>query len=198
MNTPSHAILNLALLSSQPQAVVPVIAGGILPDVPMFVMYFWAKRVRRLPERQIWAETYWHPFWQAANHSFHSIPLQAIAIGLCHGLHWSFGELLFLSALLHSFADLPLHNHDAHRHFFPFSHYRFISPISYWDPRCFGREVGRVEKLLVLAASVYLFAAIDSWLIRVLLVIVNATYLTGYFYRWVFQGCVRQVSNEAS
>lgn len=191
MNTPSHAIVNLALLiDQQPQAVLPISIGSMLPDVPMFVMYFWAKGVRRQSERQIWTETYWTPFWQAINHSFHSIPLAAIAALAAHFAGWQLAEILFLSAILHSFGDLPIHNHDAHRHFFPFSHFRFVSPLSYWDPRHHARIVSFIEKLLVLIATFYIFPMLDSWFARGLLVAVNIAYLSGYFYRAVSQSCV--------
>jgi hypothetical protein len=198
MNTPSHAILNLAVLfNHQPQAVLPIVLGGIVPDVPMFVLYFWAKKIRRQSERQIWSETFWLPFWQNINHSFHSIPLLAIGLLLSAIAGWQLVGLFFFSALLHCFGDLPLHNDDAHRHFLPFSQYRFISPLSYWDPRHHGRTVALVERLLVLAATLYLFPTIDSWLIKTLLIVVNGFYLTGYFYRLVSHGCVQAQSSES-
>lgn len=190
MNTPSHAILNLTVLMQvQPEAVTPIVCGAVLPDVPMFVMYFWAKQVRRQSERQIWEETYWTPFWQRINHGFHSIPLPVIGGVLSHWAGWTFAELLCLSAILHALGDLPIHNHDAHRHFLPFSNYRFISPLSYWDPHHHGKTVALVEKVLVLVATFYLFSCLDNWLLRGLMVVANVTYWTGYFYRVVFRRC---------
>jgi hypothetical protein len=199
MNTPSHAIVNLALLmNGRSEAVLPIIVGAVLPDVPMFVMYFWAKRVLRQSEAQVWSETYWKPHWQWAVHLFHSIPLAAIATFLFHLIGWQWLELICLSAILHSLGDLPLHNHDAHRHFLPFSRYRLISPISYWDPRHYGRLIAWVEKGLVLALSIYLFPIVNSWVIRLLLVAFNLSYLTGHFYRWVFQDCLRTQAETQS
>ena len=83
----------------------------------------------------------------------------------------------FGSMLLHALADLPLHAEDAHRHFLPFSHYRFISPISYWDVRYHAREVAIVETLVVAGAAAFLwrdssltarvlFSAIIVWYCR--------------------------------
>jgi len=199
MNTPSHAILNLTVLMQvQPEAVAPIIGGAVLPDVPMFVMYLWAKQVRQQSEQQIWEETYWTPFWQRINHGFHSIPLQVGGMAVSHLAGWTPLEILFLSAVFHALGDLPIHNHDAHRHFFPFSNYRFISPLSYWDPQHHGKVVALVEKILVLASTIYLLPRVDHWLLQGLMVLFNVTYWTGYFYRIVFQRCeVLQTSSLA-
>ena len=63
MNTPSHAIINLALLAQPqpPQANFAIVIGGILPDIPIFIFYFWAKFLARLPEAKIWSEAYYQP-----------------------------------------------------------------------------------------------------------------------------------------
>jgi len=55
--------------------------------------------------------------------------------------------------------DLPLHREDAHRHFFPFSDWRFTSPVSYWDPDHYGGYAAIGEVVLVLAVSFFLFRA---------------------------------------
>ncbi len=197
MNTPSHAILNLAVLTTPayPEATLPILVGAILPDIPMFAMYFWAKWVRRQSEWEIWTNTYYQPLWHNLTHSFHSIPLKIIGIAIAHFLGYWQLEILLISALAHSFLDFPVHNDDAHRHFYPFSHYRFISPISYWNPKYHGRVVSLVERLLVLGATIYVFPLQASWLSKGLLIAVNLVYLTGYLYVRLFRRCA-QVSVE--
>ncbi|MDJ0799811.1 MAG: hypothetical protein QNJ51_23900 [Calothrix sp. MO_167.B12] len=197
MNTPSHAILNLAILTTPayPEATLPIVVGAILPDMPMFAMYFWAKWARRQSEQEIWTHTYYQPLWQNLTHSFHSIPLKIIGIAIAHFFgYWPLSVLL-LSALAHSFLDFPVHNDDAHRHFYPFSDYRFISPISYWNPQYHGRVVSLVERLLVLGATIYVFPLQAFWLSKGLLIAVNFVYLTGYLYVRLFRRCT-QVSVE--
>lgn len=54
--------------------------------------------------------------------------------------------------------DLPLHHDDAHRHFFPFLEWRFVSPVSYWDPNYYGKWIGLVEAVSVIGAAIYLFS----------------------------------------
>ncbi len=184
MNTPSHTILNLAVLINHPSpsATVPIVLGAVVPDLPMFAFYLWSKGVRQLPERQIWSETYYHPFWQTWIDLFHSIPLAGIGILVSYTCGYIPGVLMFGSVCMHSLLDLPVHHDDAHRHFFPFHSFRFISPISYWDPRHYGHIVAAVEILLVLFATIYLFPVIHAWIGLALLVSVNLFYLGTYGY----------------
>lgn len=191
MNTPSHAVLNLALLLPlHPAGALAIAVGAVLPDLPMFVMYGWAKGILRQSEAQIWRETYWRSGWQTINHLFHSIPLAAIALLLASWAQTWAIALGSASMVLHCLGDLPVHHDDAHRHFLPFSHYRFISPISYWDPQHHGRTVALVEKLLVLCATVFLWPQIESVWGRGVLLGLNGIYLSRYGYRALFRRCV--------
>ena len=56
MNTPSHYILNLALLgkSIAPNDNIAITVGAILPDIPIFLFYLVAKFIYKLPESKIW------------------------------------------------------------------------------------------------------------------------------------------------
>lgn len=200
MNTPSHAILNLLLLGQGQSmaSALPITLGAILPDVPIFVFYAWAKGVRRQPERQIWRTTYYHPFWQDMVAGFHSIPLALLGGLFAITMGWSAGAIACGSMVLHSLLDLPVHNHDAHRHFFPFSNYRFISPISYWDPRYRGRLVSIIERALVLVAVVTLFPTVQSWLGKGLLLLTSVFYLAEIIYFRLFKPCLGVVQSGTS
>ena len=109
-------------------------------------------------ERWIWSTGYYDPFWQAVFDLFNSIPLLGVAalLSFWRGRRWLLA--LFASMILHCFADLLLHHHDSHRHFFPFWDWRFESPVSYWDPRYYGHIFAPLELLLVLAGSLVLIA----------------------------------------
>ncbi|MBD2246510.1 hypothetical protein [Nostoc sp. FACHB-888] len=183
MNTPSHAILNLVIFNQQlrTQASPAIVIGAVLPDIPIFVFYFLMKFVYHLPTRQIWSEVYYQPFWQAIVSTFHSIPLALLGILIAHIWSWQLIEIGFVSMVLHSLLDLPVHNNDAHRHFFPFSNYRFISPVSYWDSNHYGAIAALVEILLVLGATIYLFPSTRTYWGKGLLIAVNLFYLIGYF-----------------
>lgn len=190
MNTPSHSIVNLAvLLPLAPDAALPILLGSVLPDLPMLVLYGWAKGIRRQSERQIWGETYWQPLWQTLTHGFHSIPLALAGAGLAYQLNQMPLLLLCLSAVLHSLGDLPVHHDDAHRHFLPLTGYRFISPLSYWDRRYHAKWVSLGEKLLVALTTLTLLPQVEALWVRGLLLGVNGLYWSSYCYRFFVRGC---------
>ncbi|HEX8536320.1 MAG TPA: hypothetical protein VF664_02575 [Cystobacter sp.] len=164
MQTPGHAVLNLALLGgyAAPSLAVPILVGAVLPDVPIAVLYLRERYVRGLSDERIWSESYQRPFWLNLIHGAHSLPLSlggglvALALGVTPL------AAFFASVFLHALADFPLHVHDAHRHFLPFSQYRFISPISYWDVRYHGRAVALGEALLVLGVAAWLWPRVPG------------------------------------
>lgn len=187
MKTPSHAIINLAILgrTQHSEFNLLIVMGGILPDIPIFFFYFWAKYVARIPEAKIWSEAYYEPFVQNIVALFHSMPLAAIGWLIADYFGWQSIQILFLSIILHSLGDLPVHNDDAHRHFFPFSNYRFISPISYWDRKHYGSIVSLVEMLLVLLSTYRVFGFVNSYIGKTLLILVNCFYLVGALFFYV-------------
>jgi hypothetical protein len=163
MNTPGHAVLNLALLGrrNHPDRSLPIVAGAVLPDVPIFVFFVWERLVRGMPDRLIWTERYFDPAWQRAFDVPHSIPL-ALAGVLLAGRAYPAVAMLFASVLIHSCIDLPLHNDDAHRHFLPFSAWRYASPVSYWDPARYGTIAALAELVTVTVAATVVWRRLAS------------------------------------
>ena len=165
MHTPAHTVFNLLVLGrrSQPQLILPITIGSVLPDAPMFLFYFWEKHLMGRTERWIWSIGYHDPFWQAFFDLFNSIPLLGLValLSLWRGRRRLLA--MFGSMILHGFVDLLLHHHDSHRHFFPFSEWRFESPVSYWDPRYYGHIFAPLEFLLVLSGCLVL---IMTWKLR--------------------------------
>lgn len=158
MHTPGHALINLATLGSIVGHEGAVIAGAIVPDLPIFFLYI-KERLRGTKEEVIWSVCYQHPAWLAIIHGAHSIPISAFAATAAWLLGMPALSVFFTSVLLHALSDFPVHAIDAHRHFLPFSDFRFQSPLSYWDPRFHGRWVALAEALLVLACSIYIATA---------------------------------------
>ena len=136
-------------------AAVAVTAGAILPDAPMFVFYGWQKLVEGTVESDIWGHLYFEDHWQLFFDIFNSIPLMLLLMLICRVFDLQWGLLLAGSALLHLCCDLPVHHDDAHRHFLPLTHWRFASPVSYWDPDHHGMWFMLFEFTGTIAACVY-------------------------------------------
>jgi hypothetical protein len=188
MNTPGHYILNLALLGKTISATenLAIAIGAILPDVPIFVFYLVAKFIYQMPEVKIWSEAYYEPFWQNTVALFHSIPLALIGAAICYRFDWKPGLILFVSMVCHSLLDLPVHHDDAHRHFFPFSNYRLISPFSYWDVNHYGRIVAFIEMALVLGVNPLVLSLLNSPWTKGIVIAIDLFYLYGYFRSYLF------------
>ena len=185
MHTPGHAVINLATLGCIVGHEGAVVAGAIAPDLPIVFLYLY-ERLRGTPEETIWAVCYQNPYWLAIIHGGHSLPLAALAAGLCFALGLPALAVFFASVALHAMCDLPVHAIDAHRHFLPFSQYRFISPLSYWDERFHGRKVALVEALLVFFCSLFLVRRGVTRIAGILLGLVNLWYVRSYVrsYLW--------------
>lgn len=186
MNTPAHVVLNLLCLGRDAQAnmLTPVVLGAILPDAPMFWFYAVEKWIRKTPEALIWRESYHQLHWQNFIDLFNSLPLMGVGLLISLWSQSTFGLLLFGSMVLHIVGDFPLHHDDAHRHFFPFSNWRFQSPISYWDPNHYGHIVTLLEILAVIMSCFVLFQGYDSWIGRLVIGAVGLIY--GLFFVYVF------------
>jgi hypothetical protein len=186
VQTPGHATLNLAVLGGLLSApwsgamTAAVLAGAILPDVPIVVLYL-RERSRGTPEDVIWTDHYQRRFWQDLIHGAHSIPLGLLGLLVSFLLGAPLGLAFFASQVLHALFDLPVHVHDAHRHLFPLSSYRFISPFSYWDPRYHAPKVALVEALLVAACSAVVWSRGPGWAGQLALLGVNLFYARSYY-----------------
>lgn len=159
-----------------------VLSGAVIPDAPMFIFFLWEKFVVGHAEDQIWSQSYFQPAWQNSFDLFNSLPLIAIAIGISawrRGLH---AVALFASMAAHCVADLLLHHDDAHRHFLPFSQWRFRSPVSYWDPRYYGQIFSLVELVLVLVCVAMLLGSARSLPLR----LVAGGILLSYGLYWTY------------
>ncbi|WP_420615429.1 hypothetical protein [Candidatus Palauibacter sp.] len=179
MTTPAHAALSLIVLGRSEHNALPVALGAVAPDVTMLVFYVWERLARGVSESRIWSERYFDPGWQVVFDIPSSIPLLVLALCILLVLigrrsttghipsagvaaaprrtKLTAATLFVASMIVHALGDLPLHREDAHRHFFPFSDWRFISPVSYWDPDHYGGYAAVGEVVLVLTVSIFLF-----------------------------------------
>lgn len=158
MNTPAHLILGVLAFRHTPRRGLwsAALLGALIPDLPMFFFYGYEKGILGTAERAIWSQAYFDPFWQLLIDLPNSIPLALLGWFLARRAGSAWGQAFFLSAGLHQVCDLLLHHDDSHRHFLPFSDWRFASPVSYWDPRHYGRIFAPLEALTTVAACGWL------------------------------------------
>jgi hypothetical protein len=192
MNTQTHLLLASALLARPGRenrvGNAAVIAGALLPDAVIFVMFVWSKLIGA-PESEVWSSWYFNPPWLTAIDWMNSLPLFAglLLLGLLlprgplvlAGLS-SVLTLFALAAITHLLGDLPLHVNDGHAHFVPFSEWRFVSPVSYWDPRYYGNIVSVIELGLGLILIAILWRRFQSKIIRAILALAVLTYAVPY------------------
>ncbi len=159
MNTPAHTLMAAALLAKpgRPRRNIALIIGSLIPDAMIFWMVGWERVVNGYSFREIFDERYFSPDWDLLFAVPNSIPLYAlgIALGLGFGV-----ELLWVfcaAAFVHVIFDLPLHHDDGHSHFWPFTDWTFVSPVSYWDPAHHGFEAGMAEAALCVVLGVILW-----------------------------------------
>ncbi len=190
MNTPAHVVVNLAILGrkDQPETVAPIVTGAIFPDLSMFLFYLHAKVLHGMKEELIWSQAYHEAGWRVLFDIFHSLPL--LVLGFVSARYFAANRLaaFFASAVLHSLGDFALHHGDAHRHLFPFSDWRFLSPVSYWDPQHFGHIVGPLEAITVVIGCIILARRFISVRARGLVVSLAALYVLYRGYALVVWG----------
>ena len=169
VNTPSHIAASLLAWRNE-DGLLPVsavMAGAVIPDLPMFGFYAYQRLWAGSSEREIWSRLYFEESWQYFFDLFNSIPFAIALIVLFNWLGLRWGVLFAASALLHMCCDLPLHNDDAHRHFLPLVDWRFHSPISYWDPRHYGQYFALFELCFSVVACGFVCWKAGRWPLRI-------------------------------
>lgn len=181
---------------------VAVLAGAFAPDLAIYGLFVWSK-IAGIPERTLWDVVYFSEPMTTLTAIGNSAPLYAMIaifgiamvrsasaelagphgdtpLGLARFVapsHTNMALLFALGALTHLAGDLPVHADDAHPHFWPLTGWRFVSPVSYWDPGHYGTLFSLAEAALGIALSVVLFRRFKAVWVRVLTVLVLTAYL---------------------
>ena len=183
MNTPTHLLIGAAVLARPAEDAAgrrrnaAILIGALVSDAAIFILFAWARLLQGVSEHRLWSEVYWQEPWQTLVAIANSIPLY---LGLLiYGLvaRSQIAIVFAAAALLHLAFDLPFHHDDAHPHFWPFSDWRFHSPLSYWDHAHYGRFVSLAEIGLAIVLIVLLWRRFRSRLVRALLLLALATYV---------------------
>ncbi len=168
MNSPAHLIFGIAAFGKPDRRAVTAaaIAGALIPDLSLYLLAGWELMIKGTDAQIVFGQMYFSESWQAVFRIDNSFVIWGLL--LVAGIMARSGVLIALcgAALLHLALDFPLHNDDARAHFWPLTNWKFVSPVSYWDPDHYGHIVGPVEIMLVVAASIYAWRRFTGWTMR--------------------------------
>lgn len=194
MNTQTHVLLAAVLLAKPDRRPrnIAVVAGALVPDLAIYTLFVWSK-IAGIPEWRVWTELYFAPPWSDAVTVGNSAPLYLalLLVGLAIAARWRIGVLIAFfagAALIHVASDLPVHAADAHAHLWPFSDWRFRSPVSYWDPNHNGDVFAIAEAVFGVVLSVVLWRRFNATWVRVLLALATVAYLAPPLYFGLIAG----------
>lgn len=183
MNSPTHSLLALALLSRKdtPNRNGAILIGSIIPDLAIYLWAPYQSLKNGVSGEDMWRELYFQAPMQNLISYFNSIPiyLALLIIGwVMRAKIWGQFLLFFaLAALIHMATDLPVHAEDAYRHFWPLTDWRFHSPLSYWDIDHHANWVSGVEAILGLICIFVLWRRFPKLWVKVILALLTVFYL---------------------
>jgi membrane-bound metal-dependent hydrolase YbcI (DUF457 family) len=189
MNTQSHVIMGAVLMGRGVSAKAWAGAlGGLIPDVPMIAIVI-ALKISGIPDQVIFGSLYWQNWWQTTNAIGHNFWLWSglVITGLVMRDRtsasaaafdrWTLVALFSGSALLHSVIDFLCHREDAHMSLWPLTRWKFMSPVSYYDPAHYGMWFALFEASLCLLLAVILFRQFKPRALRVMLALAITLYV---------------------
>lgn len=162
-------------------------AGGLAPDLSLYLLVAAAMLFLDIPARVVFGEFYYSHGWQRVFSVDNSIPLWGLAFGAALWRRSWAGMAFCGGGLLHLAFDLALHGEDARMHLWPLSAWKFDSPFSYWDPARGGVVIGLGEMTLSAATAFWLWRQEGSpWLRTAFTVLLAAELMTGHVWHFVF------------
>lgn len=183
MNTQSHILMGVVLFGrSTPRLLWAGLIGGLLPDLPMIVIFTTLKSAG-IGDREIFRTLFFQNWWQIANAIGHSFLLWGalLAFGLWLRRRMprpgSCVTVVAAAALTHCVVDFFVHREDAHMQFWPLSRWKFVSPVSYYDPAHYGLYFGLFEATLGLLMAAILVRRIGNVWARAGIILLALPYL---------------------
>ena len=171
MNTPTHLIVNYALLEKETTQKEKwwILAGGFIPDITIYFMFFWAFAAG-IDQQTLWREVYFQPEWQAIKNVFNSVPLALLILTAGVALKKRWLSLFSISLLIHFVLDFFTHANDGHAHFYPLTNWIYQSPLSYWDKGANAELGGAIELALLSICVIYLLPRLRTWWTKTLVI----------------------------
>lgn len=163
--------------------------GALLPDLSLYLLAGWHLLILGTDADTVFNVLYFSESWQAIFAVDNSFLIWGAALGLALWFGGSAWIAFAGAGLLHLALDFPLHNDDARVHFWPASDWRFISPVSYWDPNHYAGVVGPIEMLASLVCLAILWRRFVALVPRLLIAATGVMQLApGLFWAFVFDG----------
>jgi hypothetical protein len=177
MNSQTHIIMGAVLFGRKlPKRAWIAALGGAMPDLPMLAIVT-ALKIFAVPSPIIFGVLYWQEWWQITNAIAHNfwvwgaLFLLAIlwrerkAATLASIDRASLMAVFAASAFIHVAIDFLCHREDAHMSLWPLTRWKFISPVSYYDPQYYGHYFGLFEATLGVVMAIVLFKRFpNTWL----------------------------------
>ena len=165
MNTPAHLIFGAAAFgrSARPGTLAAALAGGLAPDLSLYILVGWHLGVRGTDAQVVFDELYFSDFWQGIFAIDNSAVLWGVLLAVAAWRSWPLLLAFSGAALLHIALDFPLHHDDGRPHFWPLSDWVYESPFSYWDRRHGAGWIGPVEAVACVALTVLLWVRVPDW-----------------------------------
>ena len=119
MNSPTHSLLALALLSKEghKKRNWAIFIGSVIPDIAIYIWAPYQKFVNGVSGEEMWGKLYFEPPMQNLIAYFNSVPIYAVLTAIGYAARVKlWGKLMMffgIAALIHIATDLPVHNHDA-------------------------------------------------------------------------------------
>ncbi len=182
MITSSHIIYSWALAKkteitspNNEKRTLAFVLGALFPDTPTYVFFVVCGLILGYSGQDMWDDMYFNSGWAIPITLTHSFILWPLLIAISSFAGWKFLRWFSISAFLHALVDFCVHTDDAYRHFWPFSNWKFHSPISYYNPSEYGIYVSAFDSLLVLGLLTYVYTKYSGkW--RLFIFIIGALY----------------------
>lgn len=164
MRTFSHAVIALAAGNrAKRSSLTAFVVGSVLPDLPLLILTgasllsspSWAEGMKRMHDAYAT-----NPVWIGLHNAPHSLVVLGVVALVSSLLKPPLTKRVLLwaaaGAALHALTDILTHAGDGPMFLYPLSSLRFHSPVSYWDPRYYGRIFSVFEYLLDAVLVLYL------------------------------------------
>lgn len=200
MNTPAHLLIGAALMGRRRAAsdaasgaglgagrglIWAAMAGGLAPDLSLYLLAGGAIYLLGIPPRVVFDELYFSDAWQMVFAVDNSFILWGILAGLAVWRRAPLAIAFAGAGLIHLCLDFPLHHDDGRPHFWPLSDWIYASPVSYWDRAHGAAIIGPIEGALSALAAVRLWLWRPGWAISAVVAVILLAELS-VTWVWVF------------